>query len=631
VTLLPAVTISFSGVTNICSSETILLNLNASDTSATLNWTASSTDVTGFSNGSGTTISQTLTYTGNATGTVIYNVTPVINGCAGTPQTITVTVNPQTNSTITFPTITTSYCLNAIPSLLPTSSSNSTPINGTWSPSTINTSIVGTTTYTFTPQANPCIIYAPFTIDITIANNITPDFNNTIFVCSGTTPPTLNSTSPNGISGTWTPATIDNMNSGSYLFTPNPNQCASSQTINVTVISSATTVSSSGPTTICSNETTAINLFPSDTAATLNWTATATGVTGFSNGSGNTIAQTLINSGNTNGTVTYTVTPIVNGCPGVPQIIVVTVNPNTNIIPVFSSIQTSYCLNETANLLPTTSINSTPIFGTWSPATIDTSAIGSTTYTFTPQGIPCVSISPYSITITVGNNFYPDFPNSIRLCSAESAPILPLVSPNGIIGTWSPAFINNSTSGSYIFTPSTNPCALPQTIDVTVFQTTLTSIDYYTTDAFFENQTITVTAYSAGDYIYQINNEEPQESNVFENVNPGNHIITVYDVNGCSAPIQESVLLIDYPKYFTPNNDGTNDIWQINGIHNLDDWSISIFDRYGKLLEKLNENYPFWNGLYNNKTLPASDYWFTISYTENNVKKTFKSHFSLIR
>ncbi len=631
ISLLPATTTTFSGTTTICSNETTSINLIVSNATAIINWTATSSNVTGFSNGTGNTIADTLVCTGNTPGTVIYTVNSVVSGCEGIPQTITITVNPQTTITPVFSSIKTSYCLNETADLLPILSNNITPISGTWNPSTIDTSSTGTTTYTFIPQANPCILYTSYSVNITITSTTAPNFNSSITICAGTTPPVLNSIAPNGINGTWNPTTINNSTSGSYLFTPNPNQCATPQTINVTIISSATTVSSSGPTTICSNETTAINLFPSDTAATLNWTATASGVTGFSNGSGNTIAQTLINSGNTNGTVTYTVTPIVNGCPGVSQIIVVTVNPNTNIIPVFSSIQTSYCLNETANLLPTTSINSTPIFGTWSPATIDTSVIGSTTYTFTPQGVPCVSISPYSITITVGNNFYPDFPNSIRLCSGESAPILPLVSPNGIIGTWSPAFINNSTSGSYIFTPSTNPCALPQTIDVTVFQTTLTSIDYYTTDAFFENQTITVTAYSAGDYIYQINNEEPQESNVFENVNPGNHIITVYDVNGCSAPIQESVLLIDYPKYFTPNNDGTNDIWQINGIYNLDDWSISIFDRYGKLLEKLNENYPFWNGLHNNKTLPASDYWFTISYTENNVKKTFKSHFSLIR
>ena len=628
VTLLPAVTTSFSGITNICSSETILLNLNASDTSATHNWTASSTDVTGFSNGSGTTISQTLTYTGNATGTVIYNVTPVINGCAGTPQTITVTVNPQTNSTITFPTITTSYCLNAIPSLLPTSSSNSTPITGIWSPSTINTSIVGTTTYTFTPQANPCVIYAPFTIDITIANNITPDFDSAIFVCSGTTPPTLNSTSPNGISGTWTPTTIDNMNSGSYLFTPNPNQCASSQTINVTIGINTATITFTGATTICSNETTSLNLIASDPNATIVWTASATNVTGISNDSGNTISQTLLNSGNTSGTVVYTINTLLNGCLGTPQSITVTVNPQSSITPTFSGIQNLYCLNEIAPPLPTFSTNSTPFIGTWNPSTINTTTLGTTTYTFTPQPISCTIISPFSVTITVGDNFYPDFTDILNLCAGELPPTLIATSPNGISGIWTPSVIDNLVSRSYTFTPTSNSCAVPQTIAVTVFQPTLTAIDYTIHEAFSEQQTITITAFSNGDYLYQLDNETPQANSVFENVSPGNHIITVYDKNGCSAPISEEITVIDYPNYFTPNNDGHNDVWQINGINNLDNWSISIFDRYGKFLDRLNTIYPFWDGIYNNETLPASDYWFTITYTENNITKTFKSHFS---
>ncbi|WP_445719860.1 T9SS type B sorting domain-containing protein [Flavobacterium sp.] len=631
ITLLPVVTISFSGSTTICSLENTGINLTASDSNATINWTASSTDVTGFSNGSGNTISQTLTYTGNATGTVIYNVTPIINGCEGIPQTITVTVNPRTNITPTFSSIPNSYCLNEVAPLLPTSSSNSTPINGTWSPSTIDTSVSGTTTYTFTPQTNACVNYAPYSINITINNTISPDFNSSIFFCSGATPPTLNTTSPNGISGTWTPATIDNLNSGSYLFTPNPNQCANTQTINVTVGTNNTTISSNGPTTICSNQTTALNLVASDPNATINWTASSTNVTGFSNGSGNTISQTLTYTGNATGTVIYSINSTLNGCVGTPQTITVTVNPQTNITPVFSGIQTLYCLNEIATPLPVLSNNSTPINGTWNPSTIDTSTLGTTTYTFIPQTIPCTTVTAYSISVTIGDNFYPDFTDNIAFCAGETAPVLTATSPNGIVGTWTPSIIDNLVSGSYTFTPTSNACAVPQTITTTVFQPTLTAIEYTLSDAFSNNQMVTITAFSNGDYLYQLDDEVPQESNVFENVNPGNHTITVYDKNGCSAPISEEILLIDYPNYFTPNNDGYNDIWQINGINNLDNWSISIFDRYGKLLKTMNSNVPFWNGIYNNEVLPASDYWFTITYTENNITKIFKSHFSLIR
>lgn len=54
----------------------------------------SSVGVSGALNGVGTSINQTLTTTGLSQGTVVYEVTPSLNGCIGTPQRITVTVNP---------------------------------------------------------------------------------------------------------------------------------------------------------------------------------------------------------------------------------------------------------------------------------------------------------------------------------------------------------------------------------------------------------------------------------------------------------------------------------------------------------------------------------------------------------
>jgi gliding motility-associated-like protein len=40
-----------------------------------------------------------------------------------------------------------------------------------------------------------------------------------------------------------------------------------------------------------------------------------------------------------------------------------------------------------------------------------------------------------------------------------------------------------------------------------------------------------------------------------------------------------------------------------------------------------------WNGMYNGKNLPSTDYWFTVEYLPQNAttKQIFKAHFSLIR
>ncbi|HBD26513.1 MAG TPA: hypothetical protein DC020_06770 [Flavobacterium sp.] len=406
--------------------------------------------------------------------------------------------------------------------------------------------------------------------------------------------------------------------------------CRSNTRTAVTLLP-AISVTYSGPTTLCTNTNTAISLVASDVNAILNWTASSTDVTGFSNGSGTNINQTLQYNGTTSGTVTYVVTPILNGCAGTPETIVVTLTPATTITLVFPPITTTYCINATPEVLPTSSSNTTPIAGTWNPSTINTTTSGTTAYTFTPQVGSCQNILPYQINITVGNSFSPDFPSTISLCSGETPPILATTSPNGISGTWSPAVIDNLVSSSYTFTPNLGSCANPQTIAVTILESQLQSFSYNVSGAFTDNQSITITAIPSGNYYYQLDNGALQESNIFENVSPGNHTITVMDQNGCGNFISEDIFVINYPNYFTPNGDGINDFWTIVGMDIFENWKISIFDRYGKLITQLSETNLSWDGRYNGNQLPSSDYWFTIDYQENNATKKFRANFSLIR
>ena len=60
---------------------------------------------------------------------------------------------------------------------------------------------------------------------------------------------------------------------------------------------------------------------------------------------------------------------------------------------------------------------------------------------------------------------------------------------------------------------------------------------------------------------------------------------------------------------------------------------IYIFDRYGKLLKQLSPLGSGWDGTFNGKPLPATDYWFTVKYEEpgTEIIKTFRAHFSLKR
>ncbi|WP_397364762.1 choice-of-anchor L domain-containing protein [Olleya sp. R77988] len=165
-----------------------------------------------------------------------------------------------------------------------------------------------------------------------------------------------------------------------------------------------------------------------------------------------------------------------------------------------------------------------------------------------------------------------------------------------------------------------------------------------TTEAFADVHNIMVTATGNGisAYEFQLNdgvweagvlNTDGSYTYTFTDVAGGDHIVTARDINGCgesSLPVS----VMDYPHFFTPNDDGFNDTWNIYGIQNQPDAKIYIFDRYGKLLKQLSPTGLGWDGTFNGNPMPTSDYWFTVDYKEPNdltQQKQFKAHFTLKR
>ena len=147
------------------------------------------------------------------------------------------------------------------------------------------------------------------------------------------------------------------------------------------------------------------------------------------------------------------------------------------------------------------------------------------------------------------------------------------------------------------------------------------------------NNTITVLTETLGigDYEYAIDDITGpyQDETVFEKVRPGIHTIYIRDKNDCGiAKIDVSV--IGFKKFFTPNGDGYHDKWKILGIRTdfQPNTKVYIFDRYGKLIKELDPLTDGWDGNYNGKPMPASDYWFRVNLEDG---REFKSHFSLVR
>ncbi len=118
--------------------------------------------------------------------------------------------------------------------------------------------------------------------------------------------------------------------------------------------------------------------------------------------------------------------------------------------------------------------------------------------------------------------------------------------------------------------------------------------------------------------------------------------VVVYNNNGLSCGAETFFTLVpqriesgdciskdlDVPNFFTPNNDGYNDVWQVSAEAEDQIDFIQIYDRYGKLIQSLNTGNLFWNGLYKGKPMPSGDYWYLASY-KTGAKNT--GHFTLKR
>ena len=189
--------------------------------------------------------------------------------------------------------------------------------------------------------------------------------------------------------------------------------------------------------------------------------------------------------------------------------------------------------------------------------------------------------------------------------------------------------INIIDIGTYSVTVTTEfGCITTQVFNVT--ESEQANIEIVETIDFSDPNNITITVSGIGNYLFQLDDFPPQESNFFENVGIGYHIITVYDLNGCDE-ISKEVLVLDFPQFVTPNEDGYFDTWHIIGVETLPGTVIYIYDRFGKQLSFLTATSKGWNGTYNGENMPATDYWFVANVKGGGYDFQAKGHFALRR
>ena len=230
-------------------------------------------------------------------------------------------------------------------------------------------------------DANGCAAASPSDYSVNVNTLPVPSLNGVNSICSG------NSTSYTTDAGmnnyTWLVSAGGSITAGgtstddvatvtwntagnqtvSVNYTMGTGCTAPSPTVLNVTVKPRPSVTNAANSTICSNTTTNIPILASLPLTTFIWTATGSSpnVNGFSASGGSAITQTLINTGFTQETVDYAVTPSLNGCDGPVAHFIVTVNPVADVY--FNPNGQTFCSGGITNIANLSHVASTTF--TW--------------------------------------------------------------------------------------------------------------------------------------------------------------------------------------------------------------------------------------------------------------------------
>ena len=181
----------------------------------------------------------------------------------------------------------------------------------------------------------------------------------------------------------------------------------------------------------------------------------------------------------------------------------------------------------------------------------------------------------------------------------------------------------------YLYELDGNVVRCDQSFEFVVEPSNKASVQDVLVEDFSDFNSVQVLVNGDGIYEYSLDGESFQDSPIFGDVAPGFYTLFINDKNGCGVTERE-ISVLGYPKFFTPNGDGINDLWKITGTSEQfeSDAFITIYDRYGKLLTQIDPLNGGWNGTLQSNPMPASDYWFRVKLSDG---REITGHFALKR
>jgi len=199
-------------------------------------------------------------------------------------------------------------------------------------------------------------------------------------------------------------------------------------------------------------------------------------------------------------------------------------------------------------------------------------------------------------------------------------------------------YVRNLPEGEYLIRiEDLNDCYTET--DAELFNPPLLELSFDTEDAFCPDMPDgEMNLYiDGGIYPYDIewNMGLPNNEDFFNELYAGEYIATVIDANECItvdtiqvAYTYESCLVI--PNAFSPNGDGFNDMWMIEGIELYPNVDMRIFDRWGsRVFYTPNAAGDPWDGTFDGRHLPIDSYHYVIDL--NNDEPAITGNVTIVR
>ena len=627
VTPLPIITITPAS-TVICSGKSTTLTASGANT---YSWAPS----TGLNTTTGTVVIS------NPINATTYTITGTLNACSSSTTT-TVTVNPTPTLTINSPTL----CATGNATLTVGGATNYT-----WSPSsglsatngniiTANTS--STSVYTVNGSIGSCSTTTTTTVQVAptatihVTSNLNPICANssTTLTATGATSytwsPAITLSSATGISVKATPTS-----NTTYSITGSSGTCtAIPYIITLTVNPLPIITLNSSPVSVCSGNSATLTTIG---ASTYSWSP-STGL--------NTTTGALIIA-NPSVTTNYSIKGVTNGCSSTKQFTLqINQLPNITITPSFTAI----CNGAQTTL---TALNG--ISYTWAPAnSLNNSATASviasptlsTTYTVSAtDGNGCSNSSITSVSVSTAPQATPT--GNGPLCAGQAITLLSnyisstanylWVGPNGFTSSSQNPLITNASSintGTYTLTIAAGNCTTSNTVAIYVDNIPSTANagkDTTIYDSFISlNGNIPLIGTGAWSVISGSGSfiNSTSANTQVTNLQVGQNILQWTISNGACPVSYDDVTIIvkDFmvPNGFSPNNDGVNDYFEINGLDAYTNVKLQVFNRWGNLVYESDDYKNNWNGK-NKSGEDVSDdtYFFTLEIQNKNSVKGY--------